>query len=85
MVWAALYRQLVGHEPPRSGISARRLIDAVAKVMRERGCVLLVCLDDIEFLMYENTLNMVVSSLLRLYQDFPGHPDCQDRALSGGA
>jgi cell division control protein 6 len=50
----------------------RRLMDEIAKVVVSRDVVLLVCLDDLHYLMYEDNLNSVLYSLLRMYLDYPG-------------
>ncbi|KUL01197.1 MAG: Orc1/cdc6 family replication initiation protein [Methanomicrobiales archaeon 53_19] len=111
-VFSTIYRELVGHAPPSSGIPLRRLMDAVAKALqsgrqswgesrgdprgesgrrsptqserqyeRESGKkagkqserpILLVCLDDIHHLIHEGTATQILSSLLRIYLDYPG-------------
>ncbi len=75
-VFSTIYRELVGHAPPSSGIPLRRLMDAVAKALQSRReserTVLLVCLDDIHHLIHEGTDTQILSSLLRIYLDYPG-------------
>jgi cell division control protein 6 len=71
-VYARLYTKLLGHAPPRTGVAVRRLMDEIAKVVVSRDVVLLVCLDDLHYLMYEDNLNSVLYSLLRMYLDYPG-------------
>ncbi|HIJ05891.1 MAG: ORC complex protein Cdc6/Orc1 [Methanomicrobiales archaeon 53_19] len=75
-VFSIIYRELVGHAPPGSGIPLRRLMDAVAKALQSRRqserSVLLVCLDDIHHLIHEGTDTQILSSLLRIYLDYPG-------------
>jgi len=75
-VFSTIYRELVGHAPPGSGIPLRRLMDAVAKALQSRRqserTVLLVCLDDIHHLIHEGTDTQILSSLLRIYLDYPG-------------
>ncbi len=75
-VFSIIYRELVGHAPPSSGIPLRRLMDAVAKALQSRRqserTVLLVCLDDIHHLIHEGTDTQILSSLLRIYLDYPG-------------
>jgi orc1/cdc6 family replication initiation protein len=75
-VFSIIYRELVGHAPPSSGIPLRRLMDAIAKALQSRRqserTVLLVCLDDIHHLIHEGTDTQILSSLLRIYLDYPG-------------
>ncbi len=71
-VFSTIYRELVGHAPPSSGIPLRKLMDAVAKALQTKNAILLVCLDDIHHLIHESTANQILSSLLRLYLDHPG-------------
>ncbi|MDO8841352.1 ORC1-type DNA replication protein [Methanocalculus sp.] len=71
-VYSRIYSKLLGHAPPRTGVAVSRLMDAIAKVMVERDIVLLICLDDLHYLMYEDVLNSVLYSLLRMYLDYPG-------------
>ncbi len=71
-VFSIIYRELVGHAPPSSGIPLRRLMDAVAKALQSKKAILLVCLDDIHHLIHEGTDTQILSSLLRIYLDYPG-------------
>ena len=71
-VFSTIYRELVGHAPPGSGIPLRRLMDAVAKALQSKNAILLVCLDDIHHLIHEGTDTQILSSLLRIYLDYPG-------------
>ncbi|MCP1662114.1 MULTISPECIES: AAA family ATPase [Methanocalculus] len=71
-VYSLIYLELVGHAPPSSGIPLRRLMDAVAKALLSKNVVLLVCLDDIHHLIHEKTAGQVISSILRMYLDYPG-------------
>ena len=51
-------------------------MDAIAKALQSRRqserSVLLVCLDDIHHLIHEGTDTQILSSLLRIYLDYPG-------------
>ncbi|KUL02260.1 MAG: Orc1/cdc6 family replication initiation protein, partial [Methanomicrobiales archaeon 53_19] len=71
-VFSTIYQELVGHAPPSSGIPLRRLMDAVAKALQSKKAILLVCLDDIHHLIHEGTATQILSSLLRIYLDYPG-------------
>ncbi len=72
LVFSTIYTKLLGHAPPRTGIPARRLMDAIARVMIDRDIVLLVCLDDLCHLAHAGARNTILSSLTRMYLDYPG-------------
>ena len=72
MVFTRIYEAVFGHLPPTTGISLRRLLNEIGKSLRDRGKVLLVCLDDANYLLHEGVLNDTVFSILRLYEEFPG-------------
>jgi len=67
-VFSAVYQKLSGQEPPATGASLNRLLDAVAYLVKKNECVLLVCLDDANYLVYENAFNDLLYVLLRMYE-----------------
>lgn len=71
-VFAQIYRKLTGHLPPASGTSFKQLFDAVARLLLKDETVLLVCLDDANYLLYENELNKLLYTLLRSHESYPG-------------
>jgi len=71
-VFARIFTKLYGHAPPRTGVSVSSVLDAIGKAMQDKKIVLVVCLDDANFLLYEKALGTVLNSLLRLHQDYPG-------------
>jgi cell division control protein 6 len=71
-VFSQIYRRLSGHLPPASGTSFKQLFDAVARILMKEEVVLLVCLDDANYLLYENELNKVLYTLLRSHEAYPG-------------
>ncbi|RQD82424.1 MAG: cell division control protein 6, partial [Methanocalculus sp. MSAO_Arc2] len=73
-VISRIYQQVIGNPPPRSGISRYSLLDCLAFKMRQKKIVILVCLDNVEYLIYNKTINEILHLLLRMYQS---HPDCR--------
>ena len=73
-VFSRIYRQVVGHAPPRTGVAATVLSDAIAASIIKQKIVVLVCLDDFQYLLPEDTANAVLYSLLRMYLN---HSDCR--------
>lgn len=71
-VFSQIYRKLAGHLPPATGTSFKQLFDAIARMMLRDGLVLVVALDDANYLMYENEINRVLYTLLRSHEAYPG-------------
>jgi cell division control protein 6 len=71
-IFSQIYRRLAGHLPPASGTSFKQVFDAIARIMQKEDIVLLVCLDDANYLLYENEMNKVLYTLLRSHEAYPG-------------
>lgn len=71
-VFSQIYRKLSGHLPPSSGTSFKQVFDAIARILQKEEQVLLVALDDANYLLYENELNRVLYILLRSHEAYPG-------------
>jgi hypothetical protein len=71
-IFSQIYRKLAGHLPPASGTSFKQVFDAIARIMQKEDAVLLVCLDDANYLLYENEMNKVLYTLLRSHEAYPG-------------
>ena len=71
-ILSQIYRKLSGHLPPASGTSFKQVFDAVARMLVKDECVLLVALDDANYLLYENELNKVLYTLLRAHETYEG-------------
>jgi len=71
-VFHQLYKKLFGHSPPPSGISFKRIFEKVARQSAEKGQVLVVALDDVNYLFSEREVDHVLYSLLRAHETFPG-------------
>jgi archaeal cell division control protein 6 len=67
-----IYRKLVGHLPPSSGTSFKQVFDAVARILIKEEIVLIVALDDANYLLYENEINKVLYTLLRSHESYEG-------------
>jgi len=67
-----IYKKLVGHLPPSSGTSFKQVFDAVARILVKDEIVLLVALDDANYLLYENEINKVLYTLLRSHESYEG-------------
>ncbi|HVP96635.1 ORC1-type DNA replication protein [Methanoregula sp.] len=71
-ILSQIYKKLSGHLPPSSGTSFKQVFDAVARLLQKEECVLLVALDDANYLLYENELNTVLYTLLRAHESYEG-------------
>ena len=67
-----IYRKLAGHLPPSSGTSFKQVFDAIARILVRDEIVLLVALDDANYLLYENEINKVLYTLLRSHESYEG-------------
>lgn len=71
-VFSRIYLKLFGHLPPPTGISFRKILDDICRAVIEREIVLIVCLDDANYLLPDKVLNDTLYSLLRLYEEHRG-------------
>ncbi|MFH0904941.1 MAG: ORC1-type DNA replication protein [Methanobacteriota archaeon] len=71
-VFSQLFNKLIGYAPPSSGASFNKVFGEVAKYLVENERVLVVALDDMNYLFYENEVNDVLYSLLRAHETHPG-------------
>jgi cell division control protein 6 len=71
-VFYQIYKKIFDHAPPSSGISFKRLFEKVAQESAERQVVLVVALDDINYLFHEKEVDHVLYSLLRAHETCPG-------------
>ncbi|MDD3406569.1 MAG: ORC1-type DNA replication protein [Methanomicrobium sp.] len=67
-IFSQIYKKLTNRPPPASGTSFKNLFDQVCKLVSERDAVLLVCLDDANYLLYEKEINKVLYTLLRSHE-----------------
>ncbi len=71
-VFSQIFRKLIGYAPPSSGVSFKKIFSEVAKYIAEKEKVLVVALDDMNYLFYDNEVNEVLYSLLRAHEIQPG-------------
>jgi cell division control protein 6 len=71
-IFSQIYRRVTGHPPPASGTSFKQVFDAIARTLLREEQVLLVALDDANYLLYENEINHVLYPLLRSHEVYPG-------------
>ena len=71
-VFGVIFERLFGHPPPKSGIHLQQLIGPIAKELIRRKAVLIVCLDDANNLRHNGQFDIVIRSLVRMYETYPG-------------
>ena len=71
-VFATIFNQIFGHYPPTTGIAFRKIYNEIGNYLVESKTVAVVCLDDVNYLMYEDRLNDILYVLLRIYEEYPG-------------
>ncbi len=71
-ILSQIYKSSAGHLPPSSGTSFKQVFDAVARILIKDEIVLIVALDDANYLLYENEINKVLYTLLRSHETYEG-------------
>ncbi len=71
-IFLRIYSKLLGHSPPTSGVSFKRVLERIAKSMAKENRVIVVALDDVNYLFPEREVDRVLYTLLRAHETFPG-------------
>ncbi|NMB85225.1 MAG: ORC1-type DNA replication protein, partial [Methanothrix sp.] len=71
-VFYQLYKKIFEHAPPSSGISFKRIFEKVARHAADEDLILIIALDDINYLFHEREVDHVLYSLLRAHETCPG-------------
>jgi len=71
-IFLRIYSKLLGHSPPSSGVSFKRVLERIAKTLAKENRVLVVALDDVNYLFPEKEVDRVLYTLLRAHETFPG-------------
>lgn len=71
-VFSQIFKKLIGFAPPATGASFKKIFSEVSKYIVEHEKVLLVALDDMNYLFYENEVNGILYSILRAHETHPG-------------
>ena len=67
-IFSQIYKKLSKRPPPASGTSFKNLFDQICKIIADKDAVLLVCLDDANYLLYEKEISNVLYTLLRSHE-----------------
>ena len=71
-VFSRVFEGLFDYEPPSSGISFKKLFGQITDRLVEQDDVLVVALDDVNYLFYENEASDTLYSLLRAHEAHSG-------------
>ncbi|WP_253737878.1 ORC1-type DNA replication protein [Halohasta salina] len=71
-VFSRLFEGVFDYEPPASGISFKKLFGQLTERLIDDEDVLVVALDDVNYLFYENEASDTLGSLLRAHETNPG-------------
>ena len=71
-VFSRLFEAVFEYEPPSAGISFKKLFRQLTKQLENTGETLIVALDDVNYLFYENEASEALYSLLRAHEIQPG-------------
>ncbi|QKY20826.1 ORC1-type DNA replication protein [Halolamina sp. CBA1230] len=71
-VFSRLFQSVFDYEPPSSGVSFKKLFEQVTDRLVEEEEVLIVALDDVNYLFYENEASDTMYSLLRAHETHAG-------------
>ena len=71
-VFSRLFEGLFEYEPPSSGVSFKKLFGQIADHLVDEDEVLVVALDDVNYLFYENEASDTLYSLLRAHEAHSG-------------
>jgi cell division control protein 6 len=71
-VFSRVFEDIFDYEPPSSGISFKKLFSQITDRLVEEEEVLVVALDDVNYLFYENEASDVLYSLLRAHETHAG-------------
>jgi len=71
-VFSRLFAEIFDYEPPSSGISFKKLFSQITDRLVEEDQVLVVALDDVNYLFYEGEASDTLYSLLRAHEAHSG-------------
>ncbi|PSQ18211.1 cell division control protein 6 [Halobacteriales archaeon QS_8_69_26] len=71
-VFSQLFRRMFDYEPPSSGVSFKKLFGQITEKLVEDDRVLVVALDEVNYLFYEGEASDTLYSLLRAHEEQGG-------------
>ena len=71
-ILSRIHLRIFGNSPSNSEYASQQIHRKIGKAMMERNVVLVVCLDDVNYLLPDNVFNSVLSFLLLTQEAYPG-------------
>ena len=71
-VFSRIFEHIFEYEPPSSGLSFKKLFSQITDRLADSDDILVVALDDVNYLFYENEVSDVLYSLLRAHETHTG-------------
>lgn len=71
-IFSQVYKKIFGYTPPETGVPFSRIYGQIMKHLQDNKKVLIMALDDINYLFQSNNANKVVYDILRAYEEYPG-------------
>ncbi len=71
-VFSQIYKKLFKHSPPSSGVSFHKVNEKITQYLADEEIILVVALDDVNYLFHEGEHDNVFYSLLRAHETNPG-------------
>lgn len=71
-IFAQIYRKVIGHSPPETGVSLTRVQNEIMKRLKRENKSLVVALDDIDHLFYDKYANDILYDILRAHEKYEG-------------
>jgi cell division control protein 6 len=71
-VFSRIFEAIFEYEPPASGVSFKSLFEQITDHLTDEEEVLVVCLDDVNYLFYEGEASETLYSLLRAHETHAG-------------
>ncbi|MEE8168628.1 MAG: ORC1-type DNA replication protein [Candidatus Hydrothermarchaeales archaeon] len=71
-IFSHMHKAVLGHTPPETGVPFTKVYESIFKKLARDGKSLVVALDDLNYLFYENKANEIIYDILRAHEVFPG-------------
>ena len=71
-IFSKVYQKVSGVKAAPAGVSYNNLVATAAKIIADKNKVVLLCLDDVNYIQNRDAMNTTLFTVLRLHQEFEG-------------
>ncbi len=71
-IFSQIYQKIFGHTPPETGVPFSRIYQKIMQYLSSEEKILMVALDDINYLFYSKNANKIFYDILRAHEAFEG-------------